>query len=182
MSSDWAWIVLGLNGSTNWFDTRSRAGSTQPRKWCGGATGTEIAHALLERINALTGEHRQHAEEHQHARAAARAAIRTANELAARAEHIAIEDEHRRLADQAQATDNDNAGRDAAVEALQQTVRSELADHRAEHQRRQSLAPSQRHREERERLEFTPTVENSAAENLFELDANQPIRRTEMGL
>ncbi|MEV0551207.1 AAA family ATPase [Nocardia salmonicida] len=137
---------------------------------------------LQEHINTLTGEHRQRTEEHQHARVAARAANRTANELAARAEHIAIEDEHRRLADQAQATDNDNAVRDAAVEALQQTISSELADHRAEQQRRQSLTPSQRHREERARLEFSPTVDNSAAEDLFELNANQPIRRTEMGL
>ncbi|MFE9790049.1 AAA family ATPase [Nocardia salmonicida] len=137
---------------------------------------------LQERINTLTGEYRQQTEAHQHARAAARAANRTSNELAARAEHIAIEDEHRRLADQAQAADNDDAARDAAVIALQQAISSELADHRAEHQRRQGLTPSQRHREERARLEFTLAAENFGPEEYFEPDTNQPIRRTELGL
>lgn len=63
----------------------------------------------------------------------------TAGEARHRAEHIAIEYEHRRLSDQAQAADHDVAARDAAVVALQQTITSELADYRAEHQRRQAL-------------------------------------------
>ncbi|MEU4321252.1 AAA family ATPase [Nocardia fluminea] len=137
---------------------------------------------LQEQINTLTGEHRRHTEAHQQARAAARAANRTFNELAARAEHIAIEAEHRRLADQAYATDHNDAARDAAVVALQQTISSELADHRAEHQRRQALMPSQRHREERARLELTLAAENFGFEEYFEPDTNQPIHRTELGL
>ncbi|PKV77150.1 hypothetical protein [Nocardia fluminea] len=137
---------------------------------------------LQERINTLTGVHRQHTEAHQHARAAARAANRTSNELAARAEHIAIEAEHRRRVHQAQAADNDDAARDVAVIALQQAISSELADHRAEHQRRRGLTPSQRHREERARLEFTLVAENFGPEEYFEPDTNQPIRRTELGL
>ena len=130
----------------------------------------------------MTGEHRQQTEAHQLVRAAARAANRTSNELAARAEQIAIEDEHRRLADQAQAAGNDDAARDVAVIALQQAISSELADHRAEHQRRQGLTPSQRYREERARLEFTLAAENFGPEEYYEPDTNQPIRRTELGL
>ncbi|MFE1595459.1 MobF family relaxase [Nocardia sp. NPDC058705] len=136
---------------------------------------------LQEHINTLTGEHRQHAEAHQHARAAARAANRTANELAARAEHIAIEDEHRRLADHARANDNDGAARDAAVEALQQTISSELADHREEHERRHALTPSQRHQEERARLEFTLRAEYFDREEYLNLEVNPQIRRTGLG-
>ncbi|MEU4811803.1 AAA family ATPase [Nocardia fluminea] len=137
---------------------------------------------LQEQINTLTGKHRQHTEAHQQARAAARAANRTSNELAARAEHIAIEAEHRRLADQAHATDHNDAARDAAVVALQQAISSELADHRAEHQRRQTLMPAQRHREEHARLEIALTAENFGFEEYFEPDTNQPIHRTELGL
>ncbi|MFC8383564.1 MobF family relaxase [Nocardia sp. NPDC057272] len=137
---------------------------------------------LQEHINTLTGEYRQHTEAHQHARAAARAANLTANELAARAEHIAIEDEHRRLADQARATDHDDAVRDAAVVALQQTISSELADHRAEHQRRQALTSLQRHQEEHARLEFTLTAEDFGPESYLDLEINQQVRRTDLGL
>lgn len=133
---------------------------------------------LQEHIKTLTGEHRQHAEAHQHARAAARAANRTANELAARAEHIAIEDEHRRLADQARATDHDDAVRDATVVALQQTISSELADHHAEQQRRQTLTLPQQHLEERARLELASAAEDFGYEEYPTVGGTGPSQRT----
>ncbi|MFD6455257.1 hypothetical protein ACFWF3_31205 [Nocardia sp. NPDC060220] len=137
---------------------------------------------MQEHINTLVGEHRQRAEAHHHARAVARAANRTANELVARAEHVAIEDEHRRLADQALSAGSDDAARDAAVVALQRTISSELADHRAEHQRRQALTPSQRHQEERARLELTTAAGDFGREEYLDLEINQKIRRTDLGL
>ncbi|MEU4811820.1 hypothetical protein AB0H20_21665 [Nocardia fluminea] len=84
--------------------------------------------------------------------------------------------------DQALAADHDNAARDAAVVALQQTISSELADHRAEHERRQIRTPAQRHQEEQARLETPTTAEDFASEEHPELAANQQIHRPDLGI
>ncbi|MFD6218078.1 AAA family ATPase, partial [Nocardia salmonicida] len=101
------------------------------------ATRRRQRKALQEHINTLVREHRERSGEHQQIRNTARAANRHANELLTRAESAAAEDESRRLADQAAAADKADSAREEAATALRNGLGAELADHRAEHRRRQ---------------------------------------------
>ncbi|MFD3707429.1 MobF family relaxase [Nocardia sp. NPDC058658] len=137
--------------------------------------------SVQDRINTLTGEYRQHSEAHQRARDAARAANRDANDLATRAEHIATKDEFGRLADQGRASE-DTVAREETVAALRDALGSELADHRAELQRRQALPHPQRHREERARIELAATGDGFASDDYSGLDHDMHDRQTDLGL
>ncbi|MEV0688385.1 MobF family relaxase [Nocardia sp. NPDC050378] len=136
---------------------------------------------LQEHINTLVREHREHSETHEQIRNAARAANRHANELLARAERTAAEDESRRLADQNHAADTAANEREQATAALQNGLGAELADHRAEQQRRQRLPHPQRQHEERARAELNTTAEDFTPDEYTYPDGNKPSPETGLG-
>ncbi|MEV0853760.1 MobF family relaxase [Nocardia fluminea] len=138
--------------------------------------------SLQERINTLAHQHREHSEAHQRIRNTARAANRRANELVAHAERTGAEDERRRLTEQTRTANNDAATREATITALRHGLGSELTEHRAEHQRRQSLTPTQRLLEERARLELVSTEQDSGPAEWPDPLIVEPKLRTDRGL
>ncbi|MFD4351522.1 MobF family relaxase [Nocardia sp. NPDC058518] len=138
--------------------------------------------ALQERINTLAGEHRECSEAHEKIRNTARAANRHANELLTRAEHTDAEDESRRQAERARTANDATTVREETVTALRLTLGSELADHRAEHLRRQKLSPTKRRLEERARIELASTADDFAFNEYAEPDSNTPGSRKDLGL
>ncbi|WP_280345931.1 MobF family relaxase [Nocardia neocaledoniensis] len=137
--------------------------------------------ALQERINTLVREHRGRSDAHEQIRSAARAANRHANELLALAERTAAEDESRRLAEQTRATSSTTNERGQVAAALQSGLGAELADHRAEQQRRQGLSHRQRRLEERARAEHVTTAEDFSSYGFTHLDGNKPSPGPDLG-
>ncbi|MFI7524414.1 MobF family relaxase [Nocardia salmonicida] len=138
--------------------------------------------ALQERINTLVHEHRERSGEHQQIRNNARAANRHANELLTRAARTAAEDESRRQADQARAADEASTVREETATALREALGSELANHRAEHLRRQTLTPARRRIEEHARIEIASAAEDFTFTEYPEPDSSRPSHRTDLGL
>ncbi|UGT55058.1 MobF family relaxase [Nocardia asteroides] len=136
---------------------------------------------MQERINTLVREHRERSETHEQIRNAARAANRHANALLARAERTAADDESRRLAVQTHAACTTTKEREQATAALQNGLSAELADHRAEQQRRQQLSHPQRRREERSRAQLDTTAADFSSDEYTRPDRNGPIRGTDLG-
>nr|WP_255495458.1 AAA family ATPase [Nocardia sp. GTS18] len=137
---------------------------------------------LQEHINTLVREYRERSETHEQIRNAARAANRHANELLARAERTATEDESRRLAEQTRAADSAANEREQATAALHTGLGSELADHRAEQQRRHGLSHPQRRREERARAELNSKAEDFSPIGNSYMHEQAPSPRTGHGL
>ncbi|MGW5456997.1 MobF family relaxase [Nocardia sp. NPDC003979] len=156
--------IRRLHATTNALDTARAELDALPM------THRRQRKTLQEHINTLVGEHRERSQAHEQIRNAARAANRQANELLARAESTAAEDENRRLAHQARAADGAANDREQAATALQIGLGSELTDHRAEQQRRQRLSHPQRRLEERARAGRDPIAED------FSPDENAPLR------
>ncbi|MFI1236812.1 MobF family relaxase [Nocardia salmonicida] len=138
--------------------------------------------ALQERINTLAGEHRECSEAHQQIRSTARAANRLANELLTRSERTAADDESRRQADRARTAGEASTVREETVTALRLALGSELAAHRAEHLRRQTLSPTKRRLEECARIELGSTADDFAFNEYAEPNSNMPSNRTDLGL
>ncbi|MGW5456400.1 MobF family relaxase [Nocardia sp. NPDC003979] len=136
---------------------------------------------LQAHINTLVREHRERSETHERIRNAARAANRHANDLLARAEHAATEDEHRRLAEQARAASSAATEREQAAVALHDGLGSALADHRAELQRRRTLSPPQRQREDYARAGLSSTAEDFSPDRNTDPDGNKPRPGTDLG-
>ncbi|MEU4711676.1 MobF family relaxase [Nocardia salmonicida] len=139
-------------------------------------------HSMQSRINDLSREHRERGGEHQRARDVARAANRRANELIARAERSAADDETRRSGEQARAAAENTVGRDATVAALHQGLESELAANRAEHNRRQNLTNPQRQLEERARRQHAATADKFTVEERSAVEGTGHDYRSGMGL
>ncbi|TDP28238.1 MobF family relaxase [Nocardia ignorata] len=137
---------------------------------------------IQTRINTLTREHRQLHEQHRHARNTARAANRHANELNARAEHAAAAAEAHRREDQARATADNDAARNATIEALQHGIESELRAHQTERRRRNALTSPQRHQEERARIQHAASADEFAVMDDRGIDHRQPGDQPGLGL
>ncbi|MFD4432382.1 hypothetical protein [Nocardia sp. NPDC058497] len=138
--------------------------------------------ALQAHINTLVGDQRDHREAHDNARTVARAANRHANELAARAERTAAADDQGRSEKQARAAAEEAITRDVTVEALRQTLESELTSHRAEHTRRETLTSPQRRLEERARRQHDATNDEFGIEEQSGAELNGPDNRPDLGL
>ncbi|TDP28054.1 MobF family relaxase [Nocardia ignorata] len=136
---------------------------------------------LQERINTLVREHRERSETHEQIRDTARAANRHANELLARAERTAAEDESRRLADHTHAAGTTANDRERTTAALQNGLSAELSDHRAEQLRRHQLSHPQRQREEHARTEVNATAEDFIPDEYTYPDGNKPSPETDLG-
>ncbi|MEV0334509.1 MobF family relaxase [Nocardia sp. NPDC050717] len=136
--------------------------------------------ALQTHINTLVRNHRDHRELHERTRAAARTANRHANELAAQAERTP--DDQRRVDAQGHAAAEEAIVRDTTVEALRQTLESELTVHRAEHTRRENLTGPQRRREERARRKYDATNDEFGIDEQSGTDVNRSDRRPDFGL
>lgn len=136
--------------------------------------------ALQARINTLVGDHRQHDEAHDNARTAARAANRHANELAARAEHATAADDQRRTEQHARAAAEEAIARDATVEALRQTLESELTIHRAEHGRRESVSGPQRRLEEQARRQYDAASDEFGIDEQAAAQVTRPDHRPDL--